>query len=60
MSTYDGAYSNRNHDQGARVCCCKEDSVIDFCMYHGKYSDGSFKGSEECKQLITKIAEQQY
>ena len=58
MSTYDGAYLNGNCDQGARVCCCKEDSVNGFCIYHGKYGDGSFKGSEEYKKLIVKIAEQ--
>lgn len=58
MSTYDGAYTKRNSEKGAKICCCKEDSVNNFCTYHGKYGDGSFKQSEEHKQLVVKIAEQ--
>jgi hypothetical protein len=59
MSTYDGAYSNRNADYGARVCCCGEE-VNDFCRYHGKYGDGSFKQSEEHRQLKIKLGVSQY
>ena len=55
MSTYDGAYTNRNSDNGAKICCCKEDKINDFCIYHGKYGDGSFKDSDEYKELVIKL-----
>ena len=55
MSTYDGAYSKGNSDYGARVCCCEEDNVNDFCGYHGKYGDGSFKQSKEYEELKIKL-----
>lgn len=52
MSTYDGAYTKRNHDNGARVCSCYDDRVNNFCRFHGKYKEeGSFKQSEEYQQL---------
>lgn len=54
LSTYDGAYSNRNADDGVRVCSCGE-QVNEFCSFHGKYRDGSFKRSEEYKQLKIKL-----
>ena len=55
MSTYDGSYSKESCDYGTRVCCCKEESINDFCRYHGKYRDGSFKQSEEYKELKIKL-----
>jgi hypothetical protein len=55
MSTYDGAYSKKNADAGARVCCCYEERINNFCRFHGKYRDGGFKQSEEYKQLKIKL-----
>ena len=55
MSTYDGAYTNRNSDNGVKICSCKEDKVNGFCPYHGKYGDGSFKDSDEYKELVIKL-----
>lgn len=55
MSTYDGAYSKKSSESGAKVCCCSTESVNDFCSYHGKYRDGSFKQSEEHKNLKIKL-----
>lgn len=56
MSTYNGAYSNDNHVNGARACSCYDERVNDFCCWHGKYRDGSFKESEEFKHLKEKLA----
>lgn len=55
MSTYDGAYSKGNADYGARVCSCQDDRINNFCRYHGKYRNGSFKQSEEFKELKIKL-----
>ncbi len=55
MSTYDGAYSRKNSDDGERVCSCYEDRINDFCRFHGKFRDGSFKQSEEYRQLKIKL-----
>lgn len=60
MSTYDGAYSKENADSGARLCSCHDDRVNDFCSYHGKYKDGSFKQSKEYKELKIKLVVSQY
>jgi hypothetical protein len=36
MSTYEGAYSKGNSDNGAKICCCYDDRVNSFCPYHGE------------------------
>ncbi|WP_091019891.1 MULTISPECIES: hypothetical protein [Paenibacillus] len=59
MSTYDGAYTNKNADYGIlKICCCNEE-VNDFCDYHGKYKDGGFKKSKEYIELKKKLTNNQ-
>jgi hypothetical protein len=47
MSTYDGAYSNRNSDYGAKICSCYEDRVNSFCPYHGEKSKENKENTTE-------------
>lgn len=57
MSTYDGAYSSRGSDEGARVCSCGHE-INDFCMYHGKFPDGKgYRVSLEHQQNIKRISD---
>ncbi len=55
MSTYDGAYSKKNSNDGTKVCSCYVERINNFCQFHGEYRDGSFKQSREYKELKIKL-----